>query len=80
MGTLSGEVTLLFISASCLNGDQLLRERNYFSWNKFIFSLSGQSPGRVIVLLPAFESALASASGLAKCPCDRSCLRVESFY
>ena len=33
----------------------------------FLFSWPGRSPGRAIVLPPALASALASASGLAKC-------------
>ena len=40
-------------------------QENVITCGHLIFSSSGQSPGRAIVLPPA--SALASAAGLAKC-------------
>ena len=43
----------------------MMNEYTFMGSNSVIFSLSGQSPGRAVVLPPALASALAAA--LAKC-------------
>ena len=41
--------------------------------SKIIFSSPGRSPGRAIVLPPAFYLMGKALSGELSCPCDRSC-------